>query len=342
MSFSRVIVMPFVGYFSDRKGRKIFICIGLLAYAVISLGYIWADNTSGLILVRLVQGIAGAMIVPIAQAYVGELSPEGKEGTWMGYFNAAFIAGFACGPIMGGVLTDYFDKDVAFYTMGTLNLTAFFLALFLLPEVRSVRDKRDSLWQFFLKMRESGVMKGVFTLRIVQSAGRGGFMAFFPLLAAVSPPGLGLGEIGILMAVRLLLISAFAPFMGRISDAFNRKGLIVTGGLINLAFLTLLPQMQDFWQLLALCIFSALGAALTMTSLSALAVEEGRKYGMGSAMGVNAMAIATGSIIGPIFGGAVADLINVDSVFYFGSVMWILGLGLFVWFTRTRPGPEQA
>ena len=78
-----------------------------------------------------------------------------------------------------------------------------------------------------------------------------------------------------------------------------------------------------------------------MTSLSALAVEEGRKYGMGSAMGVNAMAIATGTIVGPIFGGAVADGINVDSVFYFGSVMWVLGLGLFIWFTRGRTGLQQ-
>lgn len=341
MSITRVLVVPIVGNLSDRKGRKIFICTGLLAYAVISLGYIWADQIADLILVRLIQGLAGAMIVPIAQAYVGDLSPEGKEGTWMGYFNASFIAGLASGPILGGLLTEYFSIEVAFYTMGSLNLLAFFLALFLLPEIRKIREKKNGIREFLHRVRESGVLKGVYTLRIVQSSGRGGFMAFFPILVAASPPELSLGEIGILMTVRLLLMSIFAPFLGRVADVSNRKMLIITGGLLNLSFLALLPQMQNFWQLLALCIFAAFGGALTMTSLSALAVEEGRKYGMGSAMGVNAMAIAAGTIVGPIIGGAVADGINVESVFYFGSIVWVLGLGLFLWFTRNRTGPQS-
>ena len=340
MSISRLIVLPVMGSLSDRKGRKLFICIGLFAYAVISLGYIHANSISELILVRLIQGIAGAMIVPIAQAYVGDISPKGKEGVWMGYFNASFIAGLASGPILGGLLTDYFSIEVAFYTMGSFNLLAFFLALFLLPEIRSVREKGDSLRHFIARIMENGVLKGVYTLRIVQSAGRGGFMAFFPILVAVSPPGLSLGKIGVLMAVRLLLVSVFSPFLGKVSDVFNRKSLIIAGGVINLAFFALVPQMQNFWQLLVLCISSAFGVALTMTSLSALAVEEGRKYGMGSAMGVNAMAIAVGTIIGPIIGGVIADSINVDAVFYFGSCIWVLGLCLFLWFTRARPAPN--
>lgn len=342
MSITRVLVVPIIGNLSDRRGRKIFICTGLLAYAVISLGYVWADQISELILVRLVQGLAGAMIVPIAQAYVGDISPEGREGTWMGYFNASFIAGFAAGPIIGGLVTDYFSIDTAFYTMGSLNLLAFFLAVFLLPEIRKVRDKKNGIREFLLRVSQNGTLKGVYTLRIVQSAGRGGFMAFFPILVAASPVELSLGEIGILMAIRLLLMSIFAPFLGRTADNSNRKMLIITGGLINLSFLALLPQMQNFWQLLAVCIFAAFGGALTMTSLSALAVEEGRKYGMGSAMGVNSMAIATGTIVGPIIGGAIADGINVDSVFYFGAIMWVLGLGLFLSFTRNAIGTQSA
>ncbi|RLB13564.1 MAG: MFS transporter, partial [Deltaproteobacteria bacterium] len=37
-SVSRAIVMPIAGKFSDRKGRKAFLSVGMLAYAVISLG----------------------------------------------------------------------------------------------------------------------------------------------------------------------------------------------------------------------------------------------------------------------------------------------------------------
>jgi len=120
-SISRAIFMPIIGRFSDRSGRKSFLCIGLLIYSIISLGYILASNASELTLVHLIQGAAAGMIIPIAQAYVGDISPEGEEGTWMGYFNAAFFTGFGFGPLLGGVLTDHFGMNAAFYTMGGLG-----------------------------------------------------------------------------------------------------------------------------------------------------------------------------------------------------------------------------
>lgn len=89
---------PFFGRLSDRRGRKTFLCIGLLCYASLSLGYILAENIFTLILVRLLQGTAGGMILPIVSAYVGDLSPQGKEGKWMGYINAAFSVDLASVP----------------------------------------------------------------------------------------------------------------------------------------------------------------------------------------------------------------------------------------------------
>ena len=71
---------PFIGRLSDRRGRKRFLCLGLLCYSLLSLGYIWADSIFSLVMVRLLQGAAGGMVIPIAMAYVGDLSPRGEEG----------------------------------------------------------------------------------------------------------------------------------------------------------------------------------------------------------------------------------------------------------------------
>ena len=98
-SASRAITMPFIGRLSDRVGRrKVFIVVGLLLCTVFSLGYIWATNIVALILVRVFHGIAAGLVVPIARTYVGDLSPEGEEATWMSYFNASFLAGIGVGP----------------------------------------------------------------------------------------------------------------------------------------------------------------------------------------------------------------------------------------------------
>ena len=81
---SRILTTPVFGRLSDHKGRKLFIAIGLLAYGVISFGFVWVNTIFQLAALRFLHGIAGAMILPIAQAYVGDISPPGEEGKWMG------------------------------------------------------------------------------------------------------------------------------------------------------------------------------------------------------------------------------------------------------------------
>ena len=334
-SISRALVMPIVGRISDRKGRRKFICAGLLFYALISLGYIEAGSVAQLILVRTLHGFASAMIIPIAQAYVGDLAPKGEEGTWMGYFTATFFTGFGFGPLLGGVLTDLFDgPEAAFYAMGGLSLLAFLLAFFFLPEVRpDEKAKREGPGASILHMRESGIMKGLVGYRLVYAMGRSAFVAFIPLFGS-DQLALSAGKIGLLISLHILLMSTSQPIGGRIADAFDRKGLVILGSLVSLSFLALIPIMHSFWQLLALSAFGALGGTLALPAASALTVEEGRRYGMGSAMGAFNMAMSLGMAVGPIIGGLIADLTDIDSVFYFGAGMGLLGTGLFRWFTR--------
>ena len=52
-AISRTIIMPVSGRLSDRIGRKLFFCIGLLSYAIFPLGHVYADIVLELILVRL-------------------------------------------------------------------------------------------------------------------------------------------------------------------------------------------------------------------------------------------------------------------------------------------------
>ncbi len=331
-SISRTIFMPITGWLSDRWGRKLLLSIGLFSYSIISLGYIWADSVSQLTLVRLINGATAGMIIPIAQAYVGDISPEGEEGTWMGYFNAAFFAGFGFGPLIGGILTDHFGMNVAFSTMGGLNLLAFLVVALFLPEARQ-RKMAASLHPSFSEMCTSGMIKGLFSFRLASSLGRGIFATFLPIFAGIYI-GLSPTLIGVLLAVNILLMSLFQLYGGHIADRFNRRTLIVIGGLTNLAFLALIPLGSNFWQLLGICALGSLGGAVALPAASALAIEEGKRFGMGSTMAMFNMAFSIGMAIGPLLSGVLADVANINSVFYFGASMSLVGAGLFIWFTR--------
>ncbi len=331
-SISRAMVVPIIGRLSDRSGRKLFICIGLFSYAIISLGYIWAGNVSQLALVRLIQGAAAGMIIPIAQAYVGDISPEGEEGKWMGYFHAAFFAGFGVGPLMGGILTDHFGMNVAFSTMGGLNLLAFLIAILFLPEIRQGKMAANPHLSF-KEMSTSGMVKGLFSFRLSFSLGRGAFSCFLPIFAAIYI-GLSPTLIGILLAVNILLMALLQVYSGNIADRFNRRALVVLGSLIGLTFLALIPLTDSFWQLLGLCALQGLGGAISLPAASALIVDEGRKFGMGSTIAVFTLAMSIGMTIGPLLGGVAADFVSINSVFYFAAGIGLIGTSLFIWFTR--------
>jgi len=329
---ANTVATPIIGRLSDRRGRKIFLSIGLLAYSIISLGYVWAASVPQLVLVRLVLGAAGAMIVPIALAYIGDLSPEGEEGKWMGYANTAFFSGFGIGPLLGGTLAERFGMNTSFYSMGGLCLLAFLVAVLFLPEIRQ-RKIGEKGPLSFKDMSTSPMVRGLFSFRLVQALGRGSVMTFLPIFAATYI-GLGTTLIGILLTANILPMIALLALAGRLADRFNRKTLVILGNLIYLITLVLIPLANTFWQQLWLCFPRAIGGAISIPAATALTVEEGRKFGMGSTISILMMAMGIGMAVGPPLSGVIADSVDINAVFYFGGAAGLIGTGLFAWFTR--------
>ncbi len=333
-AISRTLVTPFFGRLSDRKGRKLLLVIGLFTYALISFVYVLATEVYQLVLIRLVHGVSGAMILPIAQAYIGDLSPEGEEGKWMGYANAAFFSGFGFGPLMGGMLAAQWGMNLAFITMGVFNLIAFFIAIILLPR-SDLRKSATASPLSFMDMRRSSTMVGLFSFRLAIALGRASFFTFLPLLAATRL-GLPANLIGLLIAVHVLLMSMLGIAGGRVADIFNRRVLVGIGSIVIFTYLFLVPLAPGFGPLMALCILGSIGSAIATPSVMALTVEEGRKYGMGSAIAAITMAMSIGMAVGPILTGAIVDLIGINAAFYFSAGLALFGAALFMWFTRVR------
>ncbi|MBI2847825.1 MAG: MFS transporter [Chloroflexi bacterium] len=328
---------PLFGRLADRRGRKWLLTFGLLAYAILSLGYMFAGSVQQLALVRLLQGIAGAMTFPIANAYIGDLSPEEEEGRWMGYASAIFFSGFGLGPLIGGVITAHFSMTAAFVTMGGFNFAAFLATLLFLPESpkRGINgEDEDGLLQSFRKISKSSIVRGLLSYQMVYALGSVGIVAFLPLLA--SRQGLDTTTIGILLTVNILSTTLLIPLGGILADRLNRRIIIVICASLAVVLLPVLTLANGVWQMVAVLVLLGMNNAISMPCASALAVEEGRKFGMGSIMSTLFLASGIGMAIGPVISGRIVDLFNIQSVFYFSSAMWLFGLGAFAWFTRHR------
>jgi DHA1 family multidrug resistance protein-like MFS transporter len=330
-SLTLLIALPIMGRLSDRFGRKRFLLAGLSILTVASLGFIWAQSPIQLILVRIFQGIGASMHLPIAEAYLGDITPKGQEGRWMGHFNAILFSSMSLGPLFGGALTDLFSVNTTFLVMAALCFVGLVATIIFLPEVakRMVAKQEGSI---FDGLRKSRIMKGVFAFRIALGFSMACTMTFLPLFGSQNL-GLSVFLIGILIASRTPL-AILQSYTGTLADKYNRRALVTMGSIGAMVFIALMPIAGGFWPLLILHALMAIGVAFAMPAANAYIVEEGRFFGMGTSMALFMMAMQIGNGFGPIMLGGIVDVMGIESAFYSAAVMMVFGIVAFIWFSR--------
>jgi len=283
------------------------------------LTYTLATSVEHLILIRLFHGVGSAMIVPIVMAYIGDLTPRGQEGKYMGMLNIALFAGISGGPILGGVFWDTIGINPAFYAMSALTAVSLGLILALLPPQRSDRQIQSTpgLLTTLRRMLHNSRVVGMLLPRIGTMIIMIPTLGFLPILM-YGATGI---EIGIVISARMIVNAGLQFPFGKIADRYNKAALILTGCLIASAGVFLMPSAADFLQLVWLSVLIGVGEALIWPTLGAIAVEEGHRYGQGSMMGVFNMAMSLGVLIGSLVAGLFMDLIGLEYVFYIVSII---------------------
>lgn len=322
-SVARAIFMPVAGRLSDQKGRKGFLVMGLTIYSLVSLGYIWAGSILQMAWIRFLHGIGSAMVIPIAAAVIGDISPAGKEGSIMGTFQVALFLGFGGGPLLGGIVLDVLGMTEVFYLMGGLSVIALLLIVFLLPPTEEhvlVSSKKLSSLKTLWK---HSMFRGLLTFRFANAVGRASIIAFLPIFAhrvQINP-----SQIGILISVNIFLTAVLQIIFGKLADRFCRQHLMIFGHIISTIPLLITPFAESFLHLILLGIVMGVGGGIAFPSAGALATELGRSHGMGNVMGYFNMAMSFGMITGPLIAGWVMDLFGLSYVFIIGGLISLLG-----------------
>lgn len=342
-SLSRTFLLPFFGRLSDRKGRKPFILAGLFCYALVSVAFIYFNQVSQMIIIRFFQGAASAMVLPVIQAYVGDITPKGREGFVMGLFNMSLFFGLSLGPVVGGVISDQFNLQAAFVCMGLLALVGFVLSLWLLPATRHEAGLRKG-WaplRYGVIIRDR-VIIGLFAFRLAYTAGIGIIWGFLPVLADAEFH-LNASQIGILVMLGVLVSGLIQVPMGYLADRINRKAMVLAGGLVAGLAVFSYQWAQGFEHLFIGSIVFGLGGGTAMPALMAMAVLKGQQtQSMGSVMAVLTVAHSLGMLIGALMAGIMMDYFQLRGAFSLGFILVLIGLAVFNLFVSRRTlGLEQ-
>jgi MFS family permease len=343
-SIARTVFIPYFGRTSDRLGRKPFILGGLMGYALVAVALYYTTSVTALMVIRFFQGIFSAMMMPVLQAYVGDITPDGREGFTMGVFNLATFLGLGMGPFWGGLISDHWHLQAAFASMGLLALAGWLLSAVGLPPRRAEKALHHYTvpvsWRHLLQNRD---VLGLFIFRMAYTTCIGVIWGFLPIFADQSLH-LSRSAIGTLIMTGVMVSGLIHVPMGYLSDRLSKFRMVVTGGVLAGAGVLSFVLGQSFSAMVLSSALFGLGGGIAMPALMGLAVAQGaRSSAMGSVMALLTLGHSLGMMAGALMAGCFMDWMKLSWAFPGGAaVMWIGVLAFGVFHTPSAPRPTMA
>ncbi|MZQ83007.1 DHA2 family efflux MFS transporter permease subunit [Paenibacillus sp. 5J-6] len=161
-ALAQAAVIPLAGWLSDRFGSKQIYLTSILLFTIGSALCAFSTTTEQLIVYRIIQGLGGGMVAPIAIAFTYRLSPPGKQGAVMGMIGIPMLLAPALGPVLSGWLVDYATWHWIFIINIPVGVGAIILGLRTLPALaRQSVPQLDVLGMIFAPLAFAGLVYGV-------------------------------------------------------------------------------------------------------------------------------------------------------------------------------------
>jgi len=124
------------GTLGDRLGRKLALQAGITIFGLASLGALIADSAAEVIVIRALMGVGAALIMPATLSIIANVFPPEERGKAIGIWAALAAVGIGLGPLVGGLLIEWFDWSAVFLVNVPVTLVAALLGIRLVPESR--------------------------------------------------------------------------------------------------------------------------------------------------------------------------------------------------------------
>jgi len=305
------IFSPILGALSDRIGRRPVLLISLAGSAI---NYFFLACSPSLILLfigRIIAGISSANM-PVASAYIVDTTSEENRAKYFGLMSAMFGIGFIIGPVLGGLLGEYWLR-LPFFVAAILTTVNLLIAFWLLPESRSNNPllvppqasisqrsslKINPLKSFGFILAQKGILPILLIFFLFSACGEAygvcwalwGHDTFKWNTFWV---GLSLGTFGLCQ----VLVQSFIP--QHAVRYFGERNTVLIGLACICMALIIMAFTQHAWIIFAIMPIFALGSIGT-PALQAVVSQKIPAAQQGQFQGVIASTISLASIIAPL------------------------------------------
>jgi MFS family permease len=353
-----IIVLP-LGRTVDTGNAKHFLLVGFLINVAVFLGFLFVNSPVDVILVRMLQGLGASILWITGATIIGEISPDGERGLWLGSYNQFASFSSLTGDLVGGYLLYAYGFTETYLVLTAVTLAAFLLVLSFLrdnPGGRTDPEETGGI-ETFRSLLRLPMLRSLVFFRFTFSVGKMAVIIFLPIYARTSF-GISAFAIGWIMAGGKLTKALTQGFVGDLTDRYGRKHHFVALGAILYGIGTaVIPLAAYFEGVIAPVTVSYLGDAQTLggaffalfaaysllgvadsirlPASMALFVEEGEEYdSVASSMSLRSISWKIGQVAGPVLVGTTMDFTSTEIGFLLAAAFIVFATVVFAFQAR--------
>jgi YNFM family putative membrane transporter len=316
-----IIGLVILSFFSDRKGRIIFMKYSLIAAVVPFILIPLVESFYLFVLLRLFQGLALAGLPATALAYINEEIDRTNIGIATALYIASNALGGMAGRVLAGYLTELYSWQTVFYTFAGLGIIVIILVFLLLPASRFFKpsklpfrqDVEGMLYHF-----KNPTILLIIGMGVVLQFSFTSLWTYLPFHLEAEPYSLSVKTISYtFFAYGFGVVGA--PFAGWLAGYFGLRPVRITGFIVLSLGILMTLNTSLLGIVIGLCV-SCLGF-FTAHSLTSSTVAEEATHHKGSASSLYLVAYYIGVTLGSSAVGPVWDLGGWNAVVILAGVV---------------------
>jgi EmrB/QacA subfamily drug resistance transporter len=136
-TLASTVLLPVLGKLGDLVGPRLVFLTSVVVFLAASLACGFAQDMTQLVIARVAQGMSSAGIQLMSQTIIAHVTTPRQRPRYMSIIGAAFPVAILVGPVLGGLITDYWGWSWVFWINLPFGLLALALAVFAVPHVET-------------------------------------------------------------------------------------------------------------------------------------------------------------------------------------------------------------
>lgn len=321
-TIAALIIRPFVGFFIDKYGRKIYYIVSFAIFSLLFSGYFFAISLVLMLIVRFLHGLAWGVTTTSASTLIVDVIPAHRRGEGIGLYGLSMTIPMALGPLLGLEISQRFGFPALFFSALAFSTLGFLIAIQIKYPKYEVKPHLKFRWQNLIEKTSIPITLNLLLVNI----GYGGLVAFVSLYAIET----GVGHAAVYFIVFAAGITIARLYGGKI---FDRKGpyQIVIFGIAALVagylFLGFIKSLETFF---LAALLSGLGSGVVFPAFQAMVNNIVTEQRRGAANSTLFTGLDLGIGVGMLVTGWLGQIIGFANTYLIFSGLSVFALLFFI------------